>query len=134
MSVVKSERATSDLQFLYTARELQIYSIKKCVNFPKRYTFYISQTLASIATRIHEDVKKGNSIYPTNKHEAQMRIDCFLKAKAELNNMVAQVEVAAEMFDIEPEAIKHWMSLIGSEIKLVSAVIKTDRARYKNLL
>lgn len=133
MSVVKSNRSASDLQFLYTARELQIYSIKKCVGFPKRYTFYVSQPLANIATRIHEDVKKGNSIYPTNQHEAQIRIDCFLKAKAELNNMVSQIEVAKEIFDIEPEAIKHWMGLISSEIKLVSAVIKSDRGRYKNL-
>lgn len=133
MSVIKSERSASELQFLYTARELQIYSIKKCVSFPKRYTFYVSQPLASIATRVHENVKLGNSIYPTNKHEAQLRIDYFLKAKAELNNMVSQVEVAKELFSIDSEAVKHWMVLISTEIKLVSAVIKTDRARYKKL-
>lgn len=133
MSVIKSERSTSEMQFLYTARELQIYSIKKCVNFPKRYTFYVSQPLANIATRIYENVKLGNSIYPTNKHEAQIRMDYFLKAKAELNNMVSQVEVAKELFSIGPDVVKHWMVLISTEIKLVSAVIKTDRAKYKNL-
>lgn len=133
MSVVKSERSESELQFLYTARELQIYSIKKCVNFPKRYTFYISQPIANIATRIHENVKLGNSIYPMNQHEAQMRIDYFLKAKAELNNMVSQIEVAEGLFDIEQGVIKHWMELVGTEIKLVTAVIKSDRARYKKL-
>lgn len=133
MSVLRSERDVSGLQFLNTARELQIYSIKKCVNFPKRYTFYVSQPIANIATRIHQYVKLGNSIYPTNAHEAQLRLDYFLKAKAEVNNLVSQIEVACELFDIEENSMKHWMSLVSTELKLLKALIKSDRARYKKL-
>ena len=61
MSVVKGERTESKVQFLYSARELQIYSIKKCTSFPKRYTFYVSQPIANLATSIYENVKRGNS-------------------------------------------------------------------------
>ena len=61
------------MEFIHTARELQIYSIKKCSNFPKRYTFYISQPIANSATRIHEYVKMANSVYPTNAHEARRK-------------------------------------------------------------
>ena len=112
MSVIRSQRDVSELQFLNTARELQIYSIKKCVNFPKRYTFYVSQPIANIATRIHQYVKLGNSIYPTNAHEAQMRLDYFLKAKAEVNNLVSQIEVAGELFDIEEHSMIYWMKKV----------------------
>jgi hypothetical protein len=133
MSVIKSERKTSELEFLHTARELQIFSIQKCSHFPKRYTFYISQPLANVATRIHQNVKLGNSIYPTNQHEVQIRLDYFLKAKAECNNMVSQIEVAKELFDVDTNIIRDWMQLVSKEIKLISALIKTDRARYKNL-
>ena len=133
MSVIRSQRDVSELQFLNTARELQIYSIKKTVNFPKRYTFYVSQPLANIATRIHQYVKLGNSIYPTNAHEAQLRLDYFLKAKAEVNNLVSQIEVACELFDIEENSMKYWMSLVSQELKLLKALIKSDRARYKDL-
>ena len=133
MSVIKSKRSTSEIQFLHTARELQIYSIQKCAHFPKRYTFYVSQPLAACATRIHEDVKRGNSIYPTNQHEAQMRLDYFLNARAELYNLVSQIEVARELFNIEEHVIKYWMEMIDTELRLVKALIKTDRARYKNL-
>ena len=133
MSVIRSEREVSELQFLNTARELQIYSIKKCVNFPKRYTFYVSQPIANISTRIHQYVKLGNSIFPTNAHEAQLRLDYFLKAKAEVNNLVSQIEVACELFDIEENSMKHWMSLISTELKLLKALIKSDRQRYKKL-
>lgn len=84
MSVIRSARSVSNVQFLYTARAIQLYTIQKCVGFPKRYTFYVSQPLAAIATRIYENVKCGNSIYPTNQHEVQLRRDYFLRAGAEL--------------------------------------------------
>ena len=115
------------MEFLATARKLQIYTIQKCVNFPKRYTFYVSQPLANAATRIYEDVKRGNSIYPLNQHEVQMRRDFFLQS------MISQLEVAQELFGIEMETLKYWMDIVDTEIRLVKAVIKNDRARYKDL-
>ena len=57
MSVIKSNRSESEMEFIHTARQLQIYSIQKCVGFPKRYTFYVSQPIADMATKIHDYVK-----------------------------------------------------------------------------
>ena len=133
MSVIRSSRSVSDVQFLYTARELQIYTIRKCVSFPKRYTFYVSQPLAAAATRVHEDVKRGNSIYPANQHEVQLRRDYFLQAVAELQNLVSQVEVAYELFRFDTNIMEHWMELVDTEIKLVKALLKSDKSRYKDL-
>ena len=133
MAVIKSKRSTSEMEFLATARKLEIYTIQKCVNFPKRYTFYVSQPIANAATRIYENVKRGNSIYPLNQHEVQMRRDYFLNAYIELQSMVSQIEVAQELFGIEMETMKYWMEIIISEIRLVRAVLKNDRERYKNL-
>ena len=133
MSVIKSKRTESEVEFIYTARQLQIYTLQKCVNFPKRYTFYVSQPIAESATRIHEDVKRANSIYPLNQHEAQMRRDYLLRANAELNSLVSQIEVAAELFGIEPDTMRYWMEIVEKEIRLVKAVLKKDRERYKEL-
>lgn len=133
MSVVRSKRGESEVEFLHTARELEMYSIRKCVNFPKRFTFYLSQPIASIATRIYENVKKANSIYPTNHHEAQMRRDYLLTANAELFNLVSQVEVAHEMFGLEPNVMAYWSEIIEKEVRLVKALMKKDKERYKNL-
>lgn len=134
MSVIKSKRGESDMEFLYNARSLQIYSIQKTVSFPKRYTFYVSQPLANSATRIYECLKKGNSIYPLNQHEVQMRRDLFLNAYAELQNLVSQIEVAHELFGIEANIMQLWMEMVEKEIRLVKAVMKKDRARYQELL
>ena len=133
LSVLKSKRATSNMEFVHTARKLQIHTIQKCVNFPKRYTFYISQPLANCSTRIYEYVKCANSIFPTNKHEVQIRRDYLLRANAELNSLVSQIELAAEIFGINPETLKYWMEMIEQEIKLVKGVLNKDRERYKEL-
>lgn len=133
MSVIKSERTTSEMEFIANARKLQIYTIRKCVSFPKRYTFYVSQPIANASTRIYEDVRRANSIYPVNQHEAQMRRDCFLRANAELYSLISQIEVAQELFGIDMETMRFWLDIIDFEIRLVKAVMKSDRERYKNL-
>lgn len=133
MSVIKSKRSTSDMEFLATARKLEIYTIRKCVGFPKRFTFYVSQPLANATTRIYEEVKRGNSIYPLNQHEVQMRRDCFLRAYAELQSVISQLEVAQELFGVEMDTMRGWMELVDQEIRLVKAVLKKDRERYKDL-
>ena len=133
MSVVKSKRATSEMEFIHTARELQIYSIRKCAGFPKRYTFYISQPIANIALSVYDDVIRANSIYPTNRHEAQLRRDHLLSALAELHSLVSQIEAAGEMFGIEANVMKYWMELVEKEMRLVKGALKRDMERYNNL-
>lgn len=95
MSVPKSQRGESEMEFIYTARQLELYTIRKCVSFPKRYTFYISQPLANDAKRIHDDVKMANSIFPLNAHDAQVRRDYLTRAHAELYAMISQLEIAS---------------------------------------
>ena len=121
------------MEFIYNARALQIYTIQKCVGFPKRYSFYLGQPIAQMANNIHNYVKSANSIYPLNQHEAQLRRDYLLKANAELNSLISQVEVAAEMFGIEPDKLKFWMELVEKELRLIKGVLKDDKERYKNL-
>ena len=133
MSVIKSQRNISEMEFIANARKLQIFTVRKCVSFPKRYTFYVSQPIANSATRIYEDVRRANSIYPLNQHEAQMRRDCFLRANAELYSLISQIEVAQELFGIEMGVMQNWLDIIDFEIRLVKAVMKSDRERYKNL-
>lgn len=133
MAVIKSNRAESDMEFIHTARQLQIHTIQKCVNFSKRYTFYVGQPMAECATRIHEYVKCANSIYPLNQHEVQMRRDYLLRANAELNSLISQIEVAGELFGLEPDKMKFWMEIVEKEIRLVKGTMKKDRERYKDL-
>ena len=133
LSVIKSKRSESEMEFVNNARKLQIHTIQKCVGFPKRYTFYVSQPIASCATRIHEYVKCANSIYPTNQHEVQIRRDYMLRTNAELNSLVSQIEVANELFSLGADVMKYWLDIVEYEIRLVKGAMKKDKERYKDL-
>lgn len=133
MSVLKVNRGESKMEFLFNARQLQIYTIKQCANFPKRYTFFLAQPISQLSVDIYNDVKRGNSIYPLNQKEVQMRRNYFLRARANLYSLVSQIEVAQEMFGIDIKHMEKWSEFINNEIKLISGVLDSDRKKYKKL-
>lgn len=147
MSVPKSERGESEVEFVHTARELYIHTIRKCVGFPKRYTFYVSQPLAQVAGRVYEYVVCANSVFPTSKADYELRRQYLQMAHAELRAMVSQIEAAGELFglrhdgvpcgemdDAEGRKLDHWMDMVNREIALVKGVLKRDAKRYESLL
>lgn len=81
MSVLKSKRGESTMQFIETARELEVYTIKQCAKFPKRFMFLITKDLIDLAKSVYNNTKSANSIYPTNINELQMRTTQTLFAK-----------------------------------------------------
>lgn len=129
MSVPKSERSESEAEFLSTARELEIFTIRTCVEFPGRYTYYISSKLAESTYMIYSYAKKGNSIWPTNDHERQIRRDFFLRALAEAEAVVSQIEIAYELLHYDLKTQKKWSELLTKEIALLKGVIKKDRRK-----
>ena len=134
MTVIKSKRSQSEMEFLKVARDLQTYTIQKCVSvIPKRYTFFVSNHLVDSATAVYVNVKKGNSIYPLNQHEVQIRRDFFLKAYAELQSLISQIELAYGIVHFQEKVMQEWARLISEELRLVSALLKKDRERYKSL-
>lgn len=133
MSVVKSERGTSNLEFIYQARLLETHTIKKCTSFPKRYTFTVSLPLANLATEVHTEVLKANSIYPMNKAEARQRRAHLLEAKASLSAMVGKIEMASDLFEIDSKKKYYWMELVDKEFKLLVGVLESDARIAKNL-
>lgn len=120
MSVIKSQRSNSPVEFLHTARQLEIYTIQKAVGFPKRYTFYVSQPLANTATHIHKMVKMGNSVYPQTQQDARLRREYFMRALAELQALVSQIELAGELFPVDPKHMREWGQLIDKETRLLN--------------
>lgn len=132
-SVLKSKRGESAVQFLDTARELEIYTIKTCARFPKRYMFLVTKGIVDLSRQIYNDVKAANSIYPTNAAEAQLRKNYILQANCDLQCLISQLDVAKEMFGAEVKSNTwcSWMDLIEKQAKLISAVKKKDKERLK---
>lgn len=133
MSVLKSKRGESSMQFLETARNLEIYTLKQCVKFPKRYTFFITTEIVRLSQSIYNSVKSANSIYPTNEIELQLRRNYLIEAHCNLQCLISQLSVAKEIFvsSVEAKVWTTWLDLIELEEKLIIAVKKSDKDRFK---
>lgn len=132
MSILKSKRCESKMQFVDTARELEIYTLRYAVKFPKRYTFFITTEIVRLAQSVYNEVKSANSIFPTNAHEAELRRDCLIRANNSLQCLISQLDIAKDVFcsEVEDKVWVRWMNLIIEESKLISAVKKSDSERF----
>lgn len=134
MSVIRSERSVANTEFIYNALKLEEFTIHKCANvIPKRYTFYISTKLVDLASDITALLIEGNSIYPTNQHEVQLRRDLFLQAYGKCNSLVSKVELAKQIVKFETRHLEEWSRLLSTELKLIKGALESDRKRYISL-
>lgn len=140
MSVLSSKRSVSAVQFVDTARELEIYTLRHCVRFPKRYSFFITTEIARLAQSVYNNVKSANSVFPTNASEVQRRRDYLIVANCDLQCLISQLDIAKNLITqtannkpIESSVWQKWLDLIEQEAKLISAVKKSDKERYANL-
>lgn len=140
MSVYKSKRGESAVQFIETARKLQEHTLTQCLKVPKRYTFLLTQEVMHLATDVYNNVVSANSVYPINQHEAQLRRDYLTAANASLQSLDRQLGLLAGVLYKNPENFKGfesafttWGELINEEAKLISGIRRADRTRYKDL-
>ena len=129
------------MQFLETARELEIYTIKQCAKFPKRFMFLITKDLVALAKAVYNNAKAANSVYPTNAHEVQMRRDYIITANCDLQCLISQLDIAREFVKetdgnkpLKSTIWQTWADLITAEAKLLANLKASDAKRYKDLL
>lgn len=140
MSVIKAMRGESSMQFIETARRLEMHTFSVVTKAPKRYGPYLLYKLMHLATTVHDEVRAANNIYPRNQHEAQMRRDCLTRANIALQNMSPKLTLLYDAILQNPEkctwidsAMKQFGEYIIEEAKLISKVKKADSERFKNL-
>ena len=81
------------MEFLHNAMQIEIYTRQKCKKFPKSERFTTCAALIALAREVRGLLARGNEIYPTNQHEAQLRRDCFIKAKSVCADFVQEIEI-----------------------------------------
>lgn len=83
MAVFKKNRKESYMQFIETALQLEIFTLRNCVKFPKRYTFLITTEIVRLSQSVYNNVKAANSIYPAGEWEIQLRKEYLTKANCD---------------------------------------------------
>lgn len=129
------------MQFLETARELEIYTIKQCAKFPKRFMFLITKDLVALAKAVYNNAKAANSVFPTNAAEVQTRRDYIIAANCNLQCLISQLDIAREFVKetdgnkpLKSTIWQTWADLITAEAKLLANLKTSDAKRYKDLL
>jgi hypothetical protein len=140
MSVIKSMRGESAMQFVETARKLELHAFSVCTKAPKRYAPFLTNRIMELASKVHEEVRSANNTYPTNRHEAQLRKDHLMEANNALQNLSPKLTLLYDAILQNPEkcswidnAMKVFGEYIVDEAQLISKVKKADHARYKDL-
>ena len=133
MSVPKSQRSESKMQFIETAERLYEYTIRAVSKIPKAYRLYNGKTIYELAQSGFRNVKAANLIYPTTQHEAEMRRDYLTRANCDFDCLLAEVHVAKNIFGLETKTIVEWIDLVIAEQKYIGAVKASDRKRFKEL-
>lgn len=140
MSVYKSKRGESSVQFIETARQLEAHTFACCMKAPKRYERFLTGRIMELSSEVHDRVRAANNIWPTNRHEAQLRRDELTRANIALQNLDPKLQLLYEAARQNPEgckwigkAMEQWGTMIAEEAKLLAAVRKKDRQRYKDL-
>ena len=136
MSVVKSRRGQGQLEVLTKSRELATYTIKICTNeknFPKRYRWCITNKIVESAVMINADINRANGIYVNNQNDLLLRLEFQNRALAEIGALIANIDIAYNVFGIEAKRVKNWVGLIINVQTLLRGWKKSDLKRYKDI-
>ena len=134
MSVVRSQRSTSGMEFVNTARNLAKATMVFCANhLPKKYTFYLGQELCQNAMAVHRCVVRANEIYPKGPNEVWERRRLFLEAYGSLGVLDSLLSMIPDTVPVKASSLEEISGMIISEKKLVRGMLERDEKRFKNL-
>lgn len=127
------------MQFVDTAKKLEAFTLSCCMKAPKRYTFFLTSRIMQLASDVHEHAARPTHL-ADESHEAAMRRDELTRANIALQNLDPKLQLLYEAARQNPEgckwigkAMEQWGAMIAEEAKLLAAVRKKDRQRYKDL-
>lgn len=120
------------MQFIETARQLEIYTIKHCSRFAKHYMFFITKHLVELSHEILDNAKSANSVFPKNAEENQLRVNYVIKAICAVEALLSQLDVAIEFVGeakndkpIKPTVWEEWTRYCMEELKVLKGIKKT---------
>lgn len=102
MSVYKSKRGESSVQFIETARQLEAHTFACCMKAPKRYERFLTGRIMELSSEVHDRVRAANNIWPTNRHEAQLRRDELMRANNALQNLSPKLQLLYDSMAATP--------------------------------
>ena len=134
MSVIKSKRGDSPVQFVDTARDLEIHTIRQTTKIQKKYRKF-NDMLIELSITVYNNVKMANSMYNDTKEKIARRTIYFDETLRSLYALISQIDIAKElsMGNITDYGWTHWMELINKELTLIKSLKLSDKKKAETL-
>lgn len=121
------------MEFLYQAKNFVSYTLQKTKDFPKAWTFSITNRLHDLAFKIYQYASLGNNIYPQNLHEVQKRRDCFTTAIGLCGYYSEIIDIITETKGYPSDKMFEWNEKIHHLSALLRKTKEADKKRYDEI-
>lgn len=130
MSNVKmGQRNESKVQFIDTARELVVHTMKYAKKFPKSAMFIITKDLVDLSREIYKCVVCANRAFPNSQRAVDARYGYFTKALGCIDALDCFLGIAKDAYnttDISDYGWSHWGELLVKEENLIKKILASD--------
>jgi len=136
MSVLKSRREQSEMQFFQTAVDIQNELIKFCMNennIPKKYRFVYTMPIIAEGQALVNNVVSANTIFVKTNEEVIDRRHYQNEANANCEKILQQLQSLRTVRGADSEQLKIIVGMIVSEKGYITAWKKSDNQRYKEM-
>lgn len=143
MSVPKSKRKESSIEFLNSLRELRILIYRLLNRLPKGWYRNVQENLEKLAADAYLEAVAGNSVFmcqTTDPHDYDLRHRNFMQATTKLTALQSELHMCFDLVDrgnnfftSREEYVKVFAqcsSKCAKSKELLRKVIKSDKARW----
>lgn len=135
MSVLKSERKTSTMEYIANSVSLAARVLRFSLSMPKRYTFKIGDPIFRHAEDVVFHCKAANSTYVNSQETFDLRRGHLIEADVHLNQLESLMEIYFEDSKQDEKSVDindytEIIKMIEKERKLISGCKRSDTAMF----
>lgn len=103
-------------------------------NFPKRYRWCLTSKIVDASVSMFSDLVRANTIRVVTKEDKILRRNYQVRALSEIGNLLGLMQIAYDVFNVDPDRAEHWTRLIINEQTAIREWRDSDRERYKDIV
>lgn len=120
MSVQTWKRTPSHIQYIQNARELLTHTIKRCLKFPKRLTFFITTKIAMETQNLYE---LANQIYNFGNNKEKRKELCKeALSKIEYLGIMYDMLLIESKTTLTDKQWEDWLNELTNEYALIQGI------------
>lgn len=122
-----------DVKFLQTMYDLDVSIHSAIIKIPNKFDHSYGKMLINLTDNVLYNLVEANHIFPKNKNEYKKRRKLISSAIADLHKAQRPLTYLCIQKVIKESNIEKWSKAIDKELKLLYALNRSDKKRFKDL-